>query len=72
MKTTTIPEIVFHIFNDNDTSLIEKYNPCLMRKQYLINMKQEIIKQSEFNVDFLQYRDFSGIWSKNRTKTNMV
>ena len=46
MKTTIVPDIVFHIFIDNDTSLIEKYNLCLMRKQYLINTKQEIIKQS--------------------------
>ena len=46
MKTTSVPEVVFHIFIDNDTSLIEKHNPYLMRKQYLINMKQEIIKQS--------------------------
>ena len=47
MKTTTVPEIVFQTFIDNGTRLIEKCNPCLMRKQYLINMKQEIIKQSE-------------------------
>ena len=46
MKTTTVPEIVFHIFIDNYTSLIENYNPCLMRKQYLMNTKQELIKQS--------------------------
>ena len=45
MKTTTVPEIVFHIFIDNDTSLIEKYNPCLMRKQYMINTKQEMINR---------------------------
>ena len=45
-KTTTVPEIVFIIFIDNDTSLIEKYNPYLMRKQHLINTKQEIMKQS--------------------------
>ena len=44
MKATTVPEIVFHIFIDNDTSLIKKYNPCWMRKQYLINTKQEVIK----------------------------
>ena len=44
MKTTTIPEIVFHIFIANNASLIEKYNPFLLRKQYLIDVKQKIIK----------------------------
>ena len=39
MKTTTIPEIVFHTFIDNNASLIEKYNPFLLRKQYTIDMK---------------------------------
>ena len=46
MKTTTVPEMVFHIFIDNDASLIEKYNPSLMRKQYMIDIRQKIIKQS--------------------------
>ena len=46
MKTTTVPENIFHIFIDNDTSLIEKYNTCLMRKQYLINTKQEMINRA--------------------------
>ena len=48
MKTTTVPEIVFLIFIVNNTSLIEKYNPFLMRKQYLIyvaeNYKTEHVK----------------------------
>ena len=41
MKTTPIPEIVFHTFIDDDTSLIEKYHACLIRlgKQYLIDMR---------------------------------
>ena len=26
MKTTTVPEIVFHIFIDNDTSLIDLFH----------------------------------------------
>ena len=33
MKTTPIPEIVFHTFIDDDTSLIEKYNTCLIRNK---------------------------------------
>ena len=46
MKTTTVPEIVFHIFIANNASLIETYNPYLLRKQYLIGVKQKVIKQS--------------------------
>ena len=46
MKTTTIPEIVFHIFIANNTSLIEKYNPVLLWKLFLIDVKQKITKQS--------------------------
>ena len=46
MKTTTVPEIAFHIFIANNASLIEKYNTILLRKQYLIDVKQKIIKQS--------------------------
>ena len=46
MKTTAVPEIVFHIFIANNTSLIEKYNTVLLRKQYLIDVKQNITKQS--------------------------
>ena len=46
MKTTTVPDIVFHIFIANNASLIEKHNPFMLRKQYLINVMQKIIKQS--------------------------
>ena len=46
MKTTTVPEIVFHIFIANNASLIEKCSPFLLRKQYLIDVKQKITKQS--------------------------
>ena len=51
MKTTTVPEIVFHIFIANNASLVEKYNPFLLQKQYLIDVKQKIIyiKKSMLN-----------------------
>ena len=52
MKTT----IVFHIFIDNDASSVEKYKACLTRKQYLIDMRKKIIKQSMYNVSFFFYK----------------
>ena len=53
MKTTIVPEIDFHTFIDDNASLIEKYNPCLSRKQYMIDMKQKSIKQSMLKVIYL-------------------
>ena len=50
MKTITVPEIVFHIFIDDDADSVEKYKACLTRKQCLIDMRQKIIKQSMQNV----------------------
>ena len=52
MKTTTVPEIVFHIFIANNVSLVEKYNPFLLRKQYLIDVKQKIIKKEHVKCCF--------------------
>ena len=46
MKTTTVPEIVFHKFIANNASLVEKCNPFLLQKQYLIDMKQKIINRA--------------------------
>ena len=42
----TVPKIVFHTIIDNDASLTKIHNPCLVRKQYLSDMKQNIINQS--------------------------
>ena len=53
MKTTTVPELVFHTFIDNDASLIENCNSCLMRKQHLIEVKQNIIKKKRAAARFV-------------------
>ena len=39
MKTTTVPEIVFHTFIDNDANSAEEYKASLTRKQYMIDMR---------------------------------
>ena len=38
MKTTTVPEMVFHPFIGNDVTSVEKY-ACLIGKQYLIDIR---------------------------------
>ena len=52
MKTTTVPEMGFHIFIDNDSSSAEKYKACLVRKNEVENDKTEHVKSCCFFVFF--------------------